>query len=113
MEKRAMDREQAEAVADALLEQDRRRQQAERMQRLRRRWRHEATLWRNRRALALATVAVLVAGPVSAIVGLRSWEQLAMFSGWKPLLLWVGLPVLAFGMWRLRMPPECAGIEEL
>jgi hypothetical protein len=36
-----------------------------------------------------------------------------MFSGWKPLLLWVGLPVLAFGMWRLRMPPECAGIEEL
>lgn len=108
-----MDRDQAEAVADALLEQGRRRQQAKRAERLRRRWRHETMRWRNRRALAPAVAAVLMAAPVSAVVGLRSWEQLATFSGWKPLLLWVGLPVLALGMWRLRTPPTRDGIEEL
>ena len=113
MENRKRDREQAEAVADALLEQGRRRQQAKRAERLRRRWRHETTLWRNRRALVLAAAAVLVAGPVSAVAGLRSWEQMATFSGWKLLLLWIGLPVLALGMWRMRTPHTRDVIEEL
>ncbi|UWX03640.1 hypothetical protein H1235_12255 [Pseudoxanthomonas sp. NC8] len=108
-----MDREQAEAVADALLEQGRQRQQATRSERLRRRWRHEAMVWRNRRALALAIVAMLVSAPLAVIVGLRSWEQMATLSGWKPLLLWIGLPVLALGIWRLRLPAARDGLEEL
>lgn len=108
-----MDREQAETVAEALLAPVRQPQREATGRHVRRRWRHEALLWRNRRALRPAVAATVVAMPVAGITGLLPWTDFAGVSGWLRLWLSVGMPAWLYGMWRYRLPPEPARIEEV
>lgn len=108
-----MDREQAEKVADALLEPERRRQAEQRQLRLQRRWSAAGLHHRNRRALPLALAAIAVGAVAGCAIGIFSIVELAALETWKRLLSWVGLPGWLVGLWWFRPPPRPAHIEEL
>jgi len=78
-----MDPRQAERIADALLEPERRRQARARQSRLLRRWTTREMAYRNRRALRLAAVVTVAAAMVAGMVGAMSVEALATLDAWR------------------------------
>lgn len=108
-----MDPGQAERIADALLEPERRRQARARQSRLLRRWTTREMAYRNRRALRLAAVVTVAAAVVAGMVGAMSVEALATLDAWRRLAAVAGGPAWLFGLWWFRMPPRPVHIEEL
>jgi len=108
-----MDPDKAARIADALLEPERQRQHRQRQAHLARRWNGQQILYRNRRAVALALAAMLVAAVLAWVTGALPGQDLAALAGWKRLAAGVGLPAWLLGMVLFRPPPPPRHLEEL